>query len=315
MRESGLPQDLHAQSHSGGPQRYTRRATEFLAAVWPTGNGFSFIGTKDGCDGRWQEHPIRLRNATRDIQEVLEKYPRENFDLYFCPNPFAKPVRRKENALPTHWGWCDIDAANPKKCWPRPSIILRTSPGRYQGLWLWDKLIRPERAERYSHALTYRFGGDPNGWSITKYLRLPHTYNHKPQYDRPLVTVLHKDLTPISERPAVIKGVVLSGMQSKNARKSAELLDPKRHRLFEVYRRYGPNLHPKTRSLLMSDRMYESDRSKQIYMMVADLHGAGASKNEIAGCLWANPYFVDKYGQDRRALSVEVNRIVEKLQR
>ena len=61
--------------------------------------------------------------------------------------------------------------------------------------------------------------------------------------------------------------------------------------------------------------MYEVDRSKQVYHMIAGLYEAGATLDEIAVCLWPNPYFVSKYGQDEDKLAEEIERITGKLER
>ncbi len=47
--------------------------------------------------------------------------------------------------------------------------------------------------------------------------------------------------------------------------------------------------------------------------MIAGLHRAGATMDEIASVIWASPYFRDKYGEDPNALESEVSRIIAKL--
>lgn len=289
---------------------YKHRIENFLDAVWQGREGFTFIGTKSKENGHWRDHPIELRKGLRDVNRVLKAYPRDSYDLYFTPNSFSKPVRRKEFGLPTDLGWCDIDLADPDKFRPLPSILLRTSPERYQGIWKWNKTLSVSKAEAYSHALTYRFGGDPGGWSITKYLRLPHTFNHKKEYKRPVVLLLDMDLTPINRRPKLIEGVNLNNTMRTEPKR---FVLPAGRSLQSIIAEYGPKLHPKTKFLLRSKTISENNRSKQIYMIVADLHKAGASKKEIADCLWVNPYFVSKHGQDIAKLNVEISRITGKL--
>lgn len=48
--------------------------------------------------------------------------------------------------------------------------------------------------------------------------------------------------------------------------------------------------------------------------MVAGLHEAGATLDEIASVVWGSPYFRDKYGEDRNALETEVSRIIAKVE-
>ena len=230
---------------------YVTKGLAFLEALWSRSGGYSFIGTKCKKTGRWRDHPIDLRKGLRDAKRVLLEFPREEFDVYFTPNTFSKPTRKKEFGLRTDLAWCDIDAAPPGRFKPPPSILLKTSPGRYQGIWKWDKLYEATQAEAYSHALTYRFGGDPGGWSITKYLRLPYTFNHKKQYDQPRVALISLNLKPIKDRPELIKGINLNG-GSTTAHKLPKAtpkinLSPLSGSVNSIILKYRQKLHPKTK--------------------------------------------------------------------
>lgn len=146
-----------------GESTYRLRASSFLNEIWAERGGFAFIGTKSKESGTWRDHSIDLKKGFSDLERILGAYSRNVYDLYFTPNRFSKPVRKKEFGLPTDLGWCDIDLADPEDFRPLPSIVIRTSPGSYQGIWKWDKFVSPAKAEAYSHALTYRYGGDPGG--------------------------------------------------------------------------------------------------------------------------------------------------------
>jgi hypothetical protein len=283
---------------------------EFLNHLWGGHEGYAFVGTKCKKTGHWRDHPIDLCKDLRELKRVLRAFSRDSYDLYFTPNTFSKPLRRKEFSLPTDLGWCDIDLADPDEFRPLPSILIRTSPGRYQGIWKWNKTLSVSKAEAYSHALTYRFGGDPGGWSITKYLRLPHTFNHKKEYKRPIVLLLDMDLSPINKRPKLVEGVNLN---SATRTETKRLVLPGGQSLQSIIAKYRSKLHLKTKFLLRSTTVAESDRSKQIYMIVADLYNAGESMKEIADCLWVNPYFVSKHGQNIIKLNAEISRIIGKL--
>jgi len=47
--------------------------------------------------------------------------------------------------------------------------------------------------------------------------------------------------------------------------------------------------------------------------MVAGLHEAGATVDEIASVVWTSPYFRDKYGEDEEALETEISRIIARV--
>lgn len=57
------------------------------------------------------------------------------------------------------------------------------------------------------------------------------------------------------------------------------------------------------------------DRSKAIYLIVAELQKARANPAEIVTVLVSNPYFVSKHGPDAGNAWGEVNRIFQKLGR
>ena len=82
-----------------------------------------------------------------------------------------------------------------------------------------------------------------------------------------------------------------------------------------IYRRYKPKLHRRTRFLIEGEKAasFEHDRSKCIYEIVADLHHAEASADEIAAIVWVNPYFISKCGKRLGKLHEELGRILPKL--
>ena len=81
---------------------------------------------------------------------------------------------------------------------PAPSLILRTSPGKYQMLWnlprggdagSGSRPWTPAVAEYYSYLMARRYGADKTIYPVSQILRVPGYYNRKPQYgdDPPLV--------------------------------------------------------------------------------------------------------------------------------
>ena len=270
---------------------------------------FVFLAFRCVRTGKWHEHAIEWPANHLEMGQLLERYSRWDYDLYFCPNPFSEPRRKREYALPTRFAWCDIDDSNPEDYEPQPSLLWQTSPDRFQALWSWDTYHKPDEAERFSKALAYRHGGDRNGWTITKMLRLMGSVNHKPQYDEPYVPTVACDWTEIRARPLALKrdrAKLKSPLPEVN-------VDPTKFDKAEVIRKYRKDLHPKARTLMGSRKAYEPNRSAQIFHMVAALHEAGACHDEIASVIWPNPYFVEKHGHDLGKLNEEITRVVGKL--
>lgn len=287
------------------------RMARFVFDVWErSSRGYTFVAARDPDSRHWYEVAIQHGRRKSGLRKFLSQFSRENHDLYFCANAFAVPKRLKEHALPTPWGWCDIDDGDPRDFDPSPSILWKTSPGRYQGLWLWEFFEKPDKAEAYSEALAHHGGGDRNGWSITKMLRLPLSINHKPKYQEPTVTVVDCHWRAESNRPRIIK------RSFGNPLSKVVALRPHLHTLQDVWKRYRSNLHPRTNALIMNKRAYsyERDRSKCIFEIIAGLYRAGATPDEIGAVLWANPYFLSKHGRDFSRLSAEIGRVISKLE-
>jgi len=115
----------------------------------------------------------------------------EEGDVYFCPNFFKRPRRRKDLVLPSRWLYADLDTVVPldDDSLLSPTIAWESSPGRYQALWQMDKWLDPEQHSDLNRRLTYKLGADKGGWDITQVLRVPGTLNHK-YTDVPLVKLL-----------------------------------------------------------------------------------------------------------------------------
>jgi RepB DNA-primase from phage plasmid len=284
------------------------QAAAFLTRVWRLhSSGYVFLATRRVSGRCWEDHALKLPVRHHELKRLLRAYPRTLYDHYFCPNAFSKPKRKRKYTLPTPYGWCDIDDGDPLAFRPPPNFLWRTSPAHHQGIWIWDRFEEPDQAEAYSKALAYRFGGDRNGWSVTKYLRVPWTYNHKPEYDRPLVKLIADGTgKPQSQRPRLLRGV--SHAAALDLR-----VDPSRHDPREVLEKYCRKLHLRVRWLIRTRRVSEGDRSKCIFEIIAGLHKAGASPDEIAAVVLHNPYFISKHGRRRDHLNAEISRILSKL--
>lgn len=278
----------------------------FLKRVWSRHkSGYVFLAARNPKTNSWVDKAFKVPVDVSAVQAFLTDQPDSEFDIYYCPNVFSKPRRLAFYALPTPFVWCDIDGADPSAFNPRPTLLTSTSPGRHQGLWQLDAPVDPEHAESLSKDLAYRFGGDPTGWSITKYLRVPGTTNHKPAYDRPPVTVEEDTDETIAPWTAPEEG-------ARGCTTDLDL-DPFAADPAEVARRYRKKLRSEMYWLMTDKVQMSRDRSRCVFMIVAALHEAGATKDEIAAVVWRSPYFVSKYGQSLRSLNQEVGRILAKL--
>jgi hypothetical protein len=287
----------------------------FLEDVWEFWDDlgdsvFTFLAFKHVTTGKWTEHPIDAHGSYQQTQLLLESHSRWDYHQYYCVNPFSEPRRKRQYALPTRFSHCDMDVSIPQDYDPWASLVWETSPDRYQALWSWDKTHNASNAEAFSKALAYRHGGDKNGWSATKMLRLIGSVNHKPEYDEPFVRTVYCDWTEIKSRPMPLKGKHRAWPDTM-----ADIdADPNKHDRLTVLKKYWKDLHPKVRTLIRNRKAYEPDRSAQIFHMAAGLHEAGASHDEIASVLWDSPYFVEKHGYDIGKLNDEIGRVIGRLE-
>lgn len=155
-------------------------ALEFLDKVWSEQReGFAFISIRSGPDS-WRDLAFKYPS-----DEIQLPNPRLG-DIYFCPNLFQRPRRRKELVYPSCWLYADLDKVKPPRSADfttdvclEPTIAWESSPGRYQALWHIDKHLSREEHEALNKKLTYALGADKGGWDITQVLRVPGTINHK----------------------------------------------------------------------------------------------------------------------------------------
>ncbi|ATN32985.1 hypothetical protein ACO34A_04115 [Rhizobium sp. ACO-34A] len=277
----------------------------FTMADYPSYGLFAFRHRKTG---QFVEKSMQITGLAKS-NGLLAQYSRWDWDQYFCPNMFSEPKRLKKFARDTRYALCDVDDADPFAFEPHPSIVWQTSEVRTQALWMWDEKYNLQEAEAHSRALTYRHGGDKNGWPVNKLLRIPGSINHKKGRDEHFVRLLHYDERPISARPKPF------AVEGRSYGAATIMLDFD-HKAFEpasVLKKYRRDLDPKARTLIRDKRVYENNRSAQIFHVTAALHEAGATLDEIASVVWRNPYFQDKYPNDLDALHDELSRILAKI--
>lgn len=148
---------------------------DFLSLVWERQEGFVFLPRKRK---RWIEsEAFRWPDDKEKIGGYLATH-RES-DLYYTPNLFSQPTRRREYVHNPRWLYADLDTVHPEGVGLRPHLAIQSSPGRFQSLWRLSRPIEPHKHEEYNQRLTYATGADKGGWDLTQVLRIPGTRNHK----------------------------------------------------------------------------------------------------------------------------------------
>ena len=132
--------------------------------------GFICVSWKDT---EWHDKAFKTLAEADQFLQTLD------CDIYFSPTTYSDIHRRKENVNPSRWLWQDLDAVNPDKIRPRPTMAWESSPGRYQALWRLDKVYPAKDIETINKALAKKVNADQGSWILTKVLRVPGSVNNK----------------------------------------------------------------------------------------------------------------------------------------
>lgn len=250
-----------------------------IIELWKKQPGKYFCISTKSITGRWRDHFFTRKSLIR-----VPKFIRENKDkdLYMCPHGFDRKERKKQYAVDPYLLYADMDECNPRKAKIKPTIALESSPGRYVGYWVTDKLA----SEELNRRLTYMLGTDVSGWDRTQVLRIPNTRNYK--YDNPpRVKTLWTNgpeykIEDLEHRVPRMK--TLSG---------SEIND----RAIEVYKAYEKKLSRWARRELLEGKPKPGKRSEIIWKLQNACLEAGMSREEAFDVLWVSPW--NKF-RDRR---------------
>ncbi len=265
----------------------------FFETVFGKETGYIGVATKEGdvFAEAYFEYPEELSGLLEWVNRNLSKR-----NIYFCPQLLSLPKRTKANVRICTNIWADLDEADPKGITPSPSVVLTTSPGRYQGLWLLEESVEPLAGESASRRLTYSAGADPSGWDLSQLLRIPLTYNMK-YPDSPIVEVsrLAPDIKyPLSifmelEEPPEYKGVDKDFPKDKIDKLDSE----------EILKRFRDKLVPSVFNLYASPP--EKDWSSALWSLECMCLESGMEAEEAFVVCWNAA--CNKYKRDGRTPS------------
>lgn len=173
----------------------------FFRQVFGTGDGYACIAVHDPTKTGMNEKFFKWPEQNVDVLDFLETIPAAR-NVYYCPQLFEEPKRRKELVSVTSCAWADLDTCHPDNLDLKPSVTIESSRGRYQAVWSFETPQEPEIGEDVSRRIAYKFkdkGCDTSGWDLTQLLRVPYTANMKYQ---PPGTVKIAGGTPGAYRPS-----------------------------------------------------------------------------------------------------------------
>lgn len=162
-----------------GPVAREKR-TIFFRLIFGRASGYAciaFLSQKKKFREEWYRWPEDEAQIAQTIEANLI-----TDNVYFCPQLFQAKSRTKGNVSATPVAWADLDFCKPDKMLVEPSIVLESSPKRFQAFWRFMGTIDPDDAEDLSRRIAYKHadeGADRSGWDLTQLLRVPFTYNYK----------------------------------------------------------------------------------------------------------------------------------------
>ena len=204
-----------------------------------------------------------------EIDEFITEY-KYDYNVFMCYAPIDGEDRLLENAKPTRFLVADIDGAEIPKEFP-PSYYWETSPNKYQGLWISDKVIAPKDYEVLAHAMVKKFKFD-SASDIVHLYRIPTTVNHK--YATPQEVSEPKGDGTVYRRQDIYE--ILEFDKYKKGAKKKKIKDKKipnkDYDLEELYKKY------EVKPLVEREI---TDRSAYVYAIAKALYEQGAKSSEV----------------------------------
>jgi hypothetical protein len=164
------------------------QTADFLSRCFAVGDTIALLLRRDNAE-RPTQRIVRLEQALAPT--YLRWLAHENHggaNVYVAANPLRASSRKrtKENIASVRHLYIDIDTDGDARlaallasdAVPTPTVILFTSPGKYQVLWRVDGFDFA-RQEQTLKLLAIAFGGDPACTDCNRVLRIPGFLNRK----------------------------------------------------------------------------------------------------------------------------------------
>jgi hypothetical protein len=238
----------------------------------------------------------RYFNYPQDVAaaSALCETSKDTFDVYFCAQLLDRKKRSKDAISRCIAIWADLDTCDPTKLLVHPSLVVQSSPGRWQGYWRLDDPIEGEIAERLAKRIAYYHadeGCDRSGWDLTQLLRVPDTKNHKYD-DKPIVALEWEvpgayRLQDFTAYPDAVDTAVEKFPYPQGITDTAEGL------LTEYDDRFNNSIH------ILYDTVPEKDWSGRLWNLILALFEADLTREQVfVLCRGAK---CNKYARDSRS--------------
>jgi hypothetical protein len=234
-----------------------------------------------------------------DLLENIDAHANKLVHAYFCPNLYGQPGDKHKEYISTCTNiWADLDTCNPRYLLVEPSILIESSPGKYQALWLLEDPVDPQIAQEIALRIAYAHapqGADKSGWDLSQLLRIPYTPNLKygDLAKAPIVTIIHSERLLYRPKDFDVYPQVQAFTQYTDPNRSFEIpqgLDPER-----IIEQYGLMAETSFR------HYYEEpagDWSNALWAMVQTCREYMLTREQAFVVLWSAK--CNKYARDGR---------------
>lgn len=277
-------------------------------ALGPQAEGYlclAFLSTDGGSERqmteRFFQYPEQLEEAVRAVEDGQLMA-----NVYYCPHLFSARKRKKDVVKHAPTVWADLDTCDPDLLQVRPSILVESSPGRYQALWILTHPVAPHIAEDISKRVAYYHsedGCDRSGWDLTQLLRMPGTPNFK-YSAHPTVDVISASQTlytvdDFNGYPEVKHSQFLKTPMPDFTWEDAD----------DILQRYRGAVMPTAIELFTTEPETGASWSERLWKLEMVLFESGLTREEVFNVAWesaCNKYHRD--GKGKEYLWVEVCR-------
>jgi len=191
--------------------KYSSQSEGFLSLLDPNATVFTFQ-TFDDDKARKSPRLIKLLHGPLESQlDELLALNRQGAGVFVTVNETDGCARRAEDIIRIRAIWQDDDEGYDGAFPLRPSLVVSTSPGKFQRLWLAAGLSKEEHAG-LMRTMIAEYASDKNAADISRVLRLPgFTHNKSEPYLVRVVEASGKRYTrdellkafpPVKEDPA-----------------------------------------------------------------------------------------------------------------
>ncbi len=153
-------------------------SSQFLSLLDPSASSFTFQTFGEGEEKYNPELIHVLHGSLPDLSNKLVGLNQQAAGIFVTVNETDGTARSAENIIRVRAIWQDDDEGYDGVFPLEPSIIVSTSPSRFQRLWLADGLSK-EDFHSLMRTMVVEYGSDGNAKDISRVLRLPSFYHVK----------------------------------------------------------------------------------------------------------------------------------------